>query len=105
MVELPIDQRLAAIEARLAALEKNFDTARQPISETPSVSGVPLAVSTATSRVTEARPPIVQAAPQPSGAAAPLGFEISASTILGWAGAGALLLAAAYFVRLAIAEG
>ena len=61
------------------------------------------------SRAEPERPPILGSSP-PVQEAAPA-FKrtrfpaISASTILGWAGAAALLLAAAYFVRLAIAEG
>jgi hypothetical protein len=96
MVEPTIDQRLAAIEARIAALEREFDSGR---------SQEPLPEPTPPPPVAGERPPIVQPAGQRSGATEAPDFEISASMILGWAGAGALLLAAAYFVRLAIAEG
>jgi len=86
MVEPTIDQRLAAIEARLAALER---PAPAPEPQRPPPSAVP---------------PVVGPAPR-AGTAERLDVELSASVVLGWAGAGALLLAAAYFVRLAIAEG
>lgn len=111
MVEPTIDQRLAAIETRLAALERQFDSARPQgsLAEPTLSESIPQALPTPleapppvseTPPVTQPLPPILETPP-----VVPLGFEISASTILGWAGAGALLLAAAYFVRLAIAEG
>lgn len=86
MVLDPTDHRLSAIEKRLAALE--------------ALMGRP---------VQEERPPIVEISQPVMDTPPPLESSrmpaISASTILGWAGAAALLLAAAYFVRLAIAEG
>ncbi|HUF90565.1 MAG TPA: DUF2339 domain-containing protein [Gemmatimonadota bacterium] len=89
MVEPPIEQRLAALEARLAALERRLGVEPRPGAPSPLQPAPPPI------RASEPRPPVV-ARPR---------FELSASTVLGWAGAGALLLAAAYFVRLAIAEG
>ncbi|MGH7607928.1 MAG: DUF2339 domain-containing protein, partial [Gemmatimonadales bacterium] len=87
MVEPTIEQRLAALEGRLAALERHFDSPRSQEKVLPET------------------PPLALPAEQQSSAAETTGFQISASTILGWAGVGALLLAAAYFVRLAINEG
>lgn len=85
MVIDPTDHRLSAIEKRLAALE--------------AMMGRP---------VQEERPPIVEISPPAMDTPPPMESHripaISASTILGWAGAAALLLAAAYFIRLAIAE-
>jgi hypothetical protein len=104
MVEPTIDHRLAALEARLAALEKHFDSTRsqEPLPE--EAPPEPVVASSAAGPLPET-PPMVSPAGPRSSAAEATGFEISASTILGGAGAGALLLAAAYFIRLAIAEG
>ena len=98
MVEPPIEERLAALEARLAALERRLGAS--PPSDSPQVPPPPPVhpspPAAPSPLVSPSRPPVVASRP---------GFELSASTVLGWAGAGALLLAAAYFVRLAIVEG
>jgi uncharacterized membrane protein len=115
----PLHLRLAALEARIAALERQLSSA-QPIAEAPPpVREEPVGEEPVRGPVREEPAPLTQPPlseippriPESSGSparhrkAAAGGFEISASTVLGWAGAGALLLAAAYFVRLAIAEG
>ncbi|HET6361545.1 MAG TPA: DUF2339 domain-containing protein [Gemmatimonadota bacterium] len=89
MVVDPIDHRLSEIEQRLAALESLLGRQVQAApAGRPPIVAVSSAVREGSPR-TESR----------------VRVGISASTILGWAGAAALLLAAAYFVRLAIVEG
>jgi hypothetical protein len=101
MVEPPLDLRLAALEARIAALERSLPALPKLEPQPgPAVPQEPPAVESPAQPIPRT-PPVV--APVPEIPAR--GFEISASAVLGWAGAGALLLAAAYFVRLAIAEG
>ncbi len=75
-----IEERIDAIERRLAALERDRDSAGRP-----------------------ATPPVVSPPREPS-----LRFrvpDISAALVLGWSGAAALVLAAGYLVRLSIAYG
>jgi uncharacterized membrane protein len=101
MVDSPIDLRLAALEARIAALERSLQSPPKPEPQpSPAVPKEPPVVELPAQSI-PSTPPVVSPVP----GIPPRGFEISASTVLGWAGAGALLLAAAYFVRLAIAEG
>ena len=107
MVDRPVDQRLSAIESRLTALEALLGRQAQPA---PVPAPVPApAPPKEPDHSPEARPPVVADSPPVGAAPVVSGVgrtpRISASTILGWAGAGALLLAAAFFVRLAIAEG
>ncbi len=90
--------RLDAIERRLAALElKEFGGERAQ----PPSARLPAAVP--------ARPPTRRAeapAGHTSPGAAPLQLrDLAITNVLGWAGAGALVLAAAYLVRLAISAG
>ena len=88
MVDDPtVDRRLQAIEKRLASLEALMGRPVHPTAPRPPIVESP-------PRVTDAPPPTRARIP-----------AISVSTLLGWAGAAALLLAAAYFVRLAIVEG
>jgi uncharacterized membrane protein len=101
-----LDVRLAALEARIAALERQLSS--KPIAEAPPpVREEPVGEDPVRGPVLEEPAPLTQPplSAIPPRIPAASGFELSASTVLGWAGAGALLLAAAYFVRLAIAEG
>jgi len=111
--------RLAALEARIVALERKLSSAPSIAEASPPLREEPVREEPVRGPLGEEPAPLTQPPlseippriPETSGAparrrkAAAGGFEISASTVLGWAGAGALLLAAAYFVRLAIAEG
>jgi uncharacterized membrane protein len=107
-----VDARLAAIEARLALIE----AALQPRSGVASASALASASASAPSPVPSpalaATPaPIPAAAPAAAPAVAPAAAATSADTtsaassILGWAGALALVLAASYVIRLAIDAG
>src|SRR5919106_5549681 len=98
MVDPKLNDRLSALEARLAALEKIVSPAEPPSSTHEPVLQPPGEVPP----TIEGSPPLAEAPLSTGSTWLP---AVSASTILGWAGAAALLLAAAYFVRLAIAEG
>jgi hypothetical protein len=103
MVDSDLEQRLRALETRLASLEALLG-GRSRAEPPPTPQEKPQEKPHPPHGTT---PPIVAAA-SPVGAPSAEGVRlprISASTVLGWAGAGALLLAAAYFVRLAIVEG
>ncbi|HWO56104.1 MAG TPA: DUF2339 domain-containing protein [bacterium] len=85
------DDRLRRIEERLSAIEARLGI---------SPSAPPTAPPTPT-------PLPVAPRPQPSSLPrpAPSGVGISATTVLGWGGVAALVLAAAYLIRLAIDSG
>lgn len=85
-----IDERLAAIEARLEILERS----QRP---EPEPAALQAAVPPASGLETAALPP--ESAP------ATVDPTFSAPVVLGWTGAAALVLAAAYMVRLGIAYG
>lgn len=111
------ERRLAALEDRLTALESRLTA---PESRTAAPEGrlpAPTPERAAPDRSPlPPRPPVVEPAPRsqrPPLAATPLdalghapgGAGISAALVLGWAGAAALVLAAAYLVRLGIEVG
>lgn len=92
-----IEQRLDAIEARLARLEAQLATQPRPA---PGLVGdrppPPMPARTA-----PAAPVAQAAAPAARGAGGPP----LATQLLGWGGAAALVLAASYVIKLAIASG
>ena len=81
-----VEQRFAGIEARLARIES-----RLPERTTSAVTAEPTA-------------PVEAAAP-PAARQAPEGRPLLVTSILGWGGAVALVLAAAYLIRLAVENG
>jgi len=81
-----LEKRLANMERRLAAIENRFGMGEAP--------------------ATPAAEPAQEPAPAPAADKGSAGEGISlATTVLGWAGAAALVLAAAYVIRLAIESG
>lgn len=93
-----IEQRLSRIEDRLTALEARFAPA-QP-APAASVVGAPQGTLVKTAP----RKPAQGAVPPPGGEA-PTSEGTSIATVLGWGGVFALVLAAAYLIRLAIDAG
>ncbi|HEX4389781.1 MAG TPA: DUF2339 domain-containing protein [Steroidobacteraceae bacterium] len=111
--------RLKALEARLADLERSvYGPARWHAPAAPAPDASPLAKPTAAAAPPPPRPP----APTPVSAAAPWrapvtppagrvsagedrGSDSLVTNALGWGGAVALVLAAAYFIRLGIDAG
>ena len=81
-----VEQRFAGIEARLARIES-----RLPERTTSAVTAEP------TGPVEAAAPPAARQAPE--------GRPLLVTSILGWGGAVALVLAAAYLIRLAVETG
>jgi hypothetical protein len=79
-----VEERLAAIEARLAKLESPSDTQQVPAVPAPQVSQ-------------PAKPPLIN---KPVTHTTPL-----ATQLLGWGGATALVLAASYIIKLALISG
>lgn len=79
-----VEERLAAIEARLAKLESPSDTQQVPPVPAPQVSQ-------------PAKPPLIN---KPVTHTTPL-----ATQLLGWGGATALVLAASYIIKLALISG
>lgn len=93
MTSPDVEARLAAIEARLTSLERRLTDADRPV---------------ATPRPAAAQPswPPPPSRPQaPSPARPPVAPGALIGQALGWGGAVALVLAAAYFIRLAIDAG
>lgn len=91
-----IEERLAAIEARLARLEQ---------STAPSTVGVKVAAA-AGDRAKPAQPATFTLHDLlGERAAKPRGEALSVTNVLGWTGATAMVLAAAYLIRLAIDSG
>ena len=86
-----IDQRFAAIEARLDRIEALIPKGAVPASEHAA-----MAAAGRTAPPTTAKPP-----PEP----APTDRPSLVTSILGWGGAIALVLAAAYLIRLAVEAG
>jgi len=94
------EQRLASIEARLTAIERFLrSTASQPTA--PVQSATPAAPAPA-ARVAPLPP---AAFAKPLAAARDTGPGLSVTSLLGWAGATALVLAAIYLVMLAVDAG
>jgi uncharacterized membrane protein len=95
---MDVSERLDRIESRLRALE-----ARLGLSEALPVTGSATGpvVQAKPSTRTESNEQAVAARPSPE----PSGHGLSAGVVLGWTGAAALVLAAAYLIRLGIANG
>ena len=109
-----LEERLAALEAAVAGLDRRL--AALEASAPPAASVPPPATTQPLPPVAaEPLPPPVAAEPLPPPIVAPalsaqpatgqFGSGISAAIVLGWAGAAALVLAAAYLVRLGIEYG
>lgn len=108
---MSLEERLAAIEARLAALETRERSSLAPAPSAGREPAAPPAVEPAAQPATEP-PTAAPAAPPtvPLPFSAPFstqqgGHRFSAAIVLGWTGASALVLAAAYLVRLGITSG
>lgn len=91
-----IDDRLQQIEDRLAAIESRLAIAQAAKQPSPAVTPPP----SPTPLPATARPLPAQSRPALS-----TGIGISATTVLGWGGVAALVLATAYLIRLAIDSG
>ena len=88
-----IERRFAEFEARLKRLEALFSAPKPAAPAAQPASPVPVqAARPAAPKAPAARP---ESADRPS----------SATTLLGWGGAAALVLAASYLIRLAIENG
>jgi uncharacterized membrane protein len=93
---------VAALDARLAALER-ATPATHPAPAPPPFAASPPAVPSLPQPPAAVRPPVIEA---PRGAMPRvISRGVPAALILGWAGAAALVLAAAYLVRLGIEYG
>ncbi len=90
------DDRLRRIEERLSAIEARLSTAQPALSTPPQPSQAPIP----TPLPSIERPLPRLARPEPR-----TGEGLSATTVLGWGGVGALILATAYLIRLAIDSG
>lgn len=90
------DDRLRRIEERLAVIESRLSIERPvpkaPAPSSPTVDATPLPV-------TPERNPTLSRSQQSTG------IGISATTVMGWGGVAALVLATAYLIRLAIDSG
>jgi predicted membrane protein DUF2339 len=96
-----IEKRFADIEARLALVEVLFSKPAAPAAGAAAGAGAPSPAQTP-------RAVAAQAARAVAPRAAPRGSEerpSSVTSLLGWGGAAALVLAAAYLIRLAVESG
>ncbi|ARU31993.1 hypothetical protein CAP31_10070 [Sulfuriferula sp. AH1] len=89
-----VDERLTSIESRLTRLEQLLQTLAAR-TESPEPAPLAQAASAAAMRPTLTKKPVVSHTHD----------NISVTNILGWTGATALVLAAAYLIRLAIDSG
>lgn len=86
------DDRLRRIEERLSAIESRLSIAPTPPAPPERPAATPLPITE--------KPPAPRPIPEPR-----TGTGLSATTVLGWGGVAALVLATAYLVRLAIDSG
>ena len=89
--EQSIETRLALIEARLSRIESKLAL--------PKAVAVEPAIAKATSAINVVKPPLLHSTPTEESR------NSSITTLLGWSGAAALVMAAVYLIRLALDSG
>ena len=92
------DKDISALEARLAAIEQRLQQLESGLHEPPHKVETPPQETTADKPVPIRKRPL-------SGSKQPADSNLNVTNILGWAGATALVLAAAYLIRLSIESG
>jgi uncharacterized membrane protein len=98
-----LEQRLAAIESRLKRIESALNIAPEPAPVEKTARGLSSAAPTVETFTFEKRPPTAPPQrPQPNKV---FPGVLSITNILGWGGAAALVLAAAYLIKLVIDWG